>query len=117
MKPHQLRKLDADLTHFVDELIAGMGRPERLTSMRTYIEGLLLDGERKSITPMAARLVDDASEIQGMRQRLQECVTTSVWSSEEMFGRAAMMLERELPGIEALVFDDTGFPKKGIHSP
>ncbi|SDD33963.1 DDE superfamily endonuclease [Myxococcus virescens] len=30
--------------------------------------------------------------------------------------RLARQLERELPGLEALVIDDTGFPKKGVHS-
>ncbi|RKH37135.1 transposase [Corallococcus sicarius] len=30
--------------------------------------------------------------------------------------RLALKLEAELPDIEALVLDDTGFPKKGKHS-
>ena len=48
MRAADLQKLDRDLTEFVDELFGGMGRIERRTSMRCYVEGLLLDGERKS---------------------------------------------------------------------
>ena len=89
---------------------------KRRRSMGWYVTGLLLDGERKSIEPMAARLVDDGGEIQAMRQRLQECVTISTWSDAEMFARLARKLDSELPGVEALVVDDTGHPKKGEHS-
>lgn len=84
--------------------------------MASYVTGLLLDGERKSVQPIAARLVDDASEIEAMRQRLQQAVCFSPWSDAEMFSRVATKIDRELPGIEALVVDDTGFPKKGKYS-
>jgi SRSO17 transposase len=114
--PQSLRKLDRELTTFLDALTDGMGRPERRTAMRQYVTGLLLDGERKSIEPIAARLVDAATEVQAMRQRLQQCVVVSPWSAETMFARLARVLARDLPGVEAFVIDDTGFPKKGAHS-
>jgi SRSO17 transposase len=116
MTPNQLRKLDRELTSFLDEMITGMGRPERRSAMGHYITGLLLDGERKSIQPLAARLVKDPLEADAMRQRLQDCVSLSPWSDEELFHRLAAKLDRELPGIEALVVDDTGFAKKGEYS-
>ena len=93
-----------------------MGRPERRQAMSHYITGLLLDGERKSVQPMAARLVDNASEAEAMRQRLQECVGVSRWSDEELLRRLAKKLDQELPGIEVWVVDDTGLPKKGRYS-
>lgn len=116
MTPQSLRRLDRELTTFLDTLTDGMGRPERRTAMRQYVTGLLLDGERKSIEPIAARLVDSASEVEAMRQRLQQCVVVSRWSAETMFARMARLLARDLPGLEAFVIDDTGFPKKGAHS-
>jgi SRSO17 transposase len=116
MRATEIRRLDRELGDYLDSMTADMGRPERREAMAAYLTGLLLDGERKSIQPMAARLVDDASEIEAMRQRLQQCVTISTWSDEEMFRRLAMKLERELPAVEALVIDDTGFPKKGKRS-
>ena len=116
MKPADLRKLDQELTDFLSSMTVGMGRPERRRAMGLYITGLLLDGERKSTEPMAARLVDKASEVEAMRQRLQECVSVSDWSDDQMRKRLAEKLDAELPGVEAFVIDDTGFPKKGKHS-
>lgn len=116
MRPEELQKLDRDLTEFVDELFGGMGRVERRTSMRRYVEGLLLDGERKSAEPMARRLVRHEREVEGMRQRLLECVTHGNWSHGVLFARLAKKFDSECPGVEALVLDDTGFPKKGVHS-
>jgi SRSO17 transposase len=116
MNRREITRLDRELTTYVDELLDGMGRKERVRAMGWYITGLLLDGDRKSIEPMAARLVDDADEIQAMRQRLQEAVTVSDWSDAEIWKRLALKVDRELPDIEALVIDDTGFAKKGSHS-
>jgi SRSO17 transposase len=116
MTPTALKKLDRELTQFLDEMITGMGRPERRSAMAHYITGLLLDGERKSVQPMATRLSANAAEADAMRQRLQDCVGVSPWSDEEMMRRLASKLEREMPGIEAFVVDDTGFAKKGEYS-
>jgi SRSO17 transposase len=84
--------------------------------MGQYITGLLLDGERKSIEPIAARLVDDAGQVEAMRQRLQQCVAVSAWDESTVFARLAQTLDGELPEVTAFVVDDTGFPKKGRHS-
>lgn len=116
MTPNQLKKLDHELDAFLDEMVAGMGRPERRAAMAHYVTGLLLDGERKSVQPMAARLASEASEADAMRQRLQDCVGKSPWSDEVLLGRLAQRFERDLPAIEAFVVDDTGFAKKGEHS-
>jgi SRSO17 transposase len=116
MTPSQVRKLERELREYIGFLTDGMGRPERRDAMGLYLTGLLLDGERKSIEPMAARLVDGDTEVEGMRQRLQQCVAVSKWAEREVFRRIATKVDAELPDIEALVIDDTGFPKKGEHS-
>src|SRR5438876_8631223 len=116
MNRRELERLGRELGEYLDTMTAAMGRPERRSAMRAYVTGLLLDGERKSVEPMAARLVDSMDEVEAMRQRLLACVAESKWSDEEMRRRLALKLERELPGVEALVVDDTGFPKKGVHS-
>jgi SRSO17 transposase len=113
MTPRQLQKLDQELRAFVGGLVAGMGRAERREAMRLYVQGLLLDGERKSMEPMAARLIDDPSELVAMRQRLQECISVSSWDEREVYRKLALKLEAEMPDVEALVIDDTGFAKKG----
>ena len=113
MTPRQLQKLDQELRSFVGVLVAGMGRAERRDATRQYVQGLLLDGERKSMEPMASRLIDAPSELVAMRQRLQECISVSPWDEREIYRRLALKLEAEMPGVEAFVIDDTGFPKKG----
>ncbi|NRD67257.1 IS701 family transposase [Corallococcus exiguus] len=116
MTPAQLKKLDETLGAYLEEMVVGMGRLERRRAMEAYVMGLLLDGERKSIEPMAAWLVKDAGEVEAMRQRLQQCVSQGTWSDEALRDRLARKLEERLPEVEALVVDDTGFPKKGKHS-
>ena len=116
MKPTELRRLEGELHEFLFEMFDGLGRRERVESMSWYVTGLLLDGERKSTEPMAARLTGHPDEVSGMRQRLQECVSISAWSEDDVLSRLAAKVEADLPGIEALVIDDTGFPKKGKHS-
>lgn len=115
MTPTQLKRLDRELEKYVEYLTAEMGRPERRQAMGLYMKGLLLDGDRKSVVPMATRMAEDASDREGLRQRLQRCVKSS-WEDEELYRRIATKLDRELPGREAFVLDDTGFAKKGIYS-
>src|SRR5688500_9685767 len=103
MTPHALKKLDRELSAFIAEMTGDMGRPERRAAMGHYISGLLLDGERKSVQPMAARLVDDPAQAVAMRQRLADCVTASPWSEMELLRRLAMKFQRDLPGLEAFV--------------
>ena len=116
MTPRRLQSLRTELSAFLEEMLEGQGRPERRDALGHYITGLLLDGERKSIQPMAARLTDDPGSADAMRQRLQDCVTQSRWSEIELLRRFAAKMVRELPRLEVMVIDDTGFAKKGTHS-
>lgn len=56
MTPESLKGLESRLMHFLEDLLEPMGRSERRHWAQVYIQGLLLDGERKSIEPMAARI-------------------------------------------------------------
>ena len=116
MTPAQMRKLDAELREYFESMVEGMGRTERRRALELYLTGLLLDGERKSVEPMAGRLVEEPGQREAMRQRLQQCVAVADWSDAQMRCRLALKLEQQLPQVEAFVVDDTGFPKKGTHS-
>ena len=93
-----------------------MRSSERRRALELYLTGLLLDGERKSVEPMAARQVEDEAQVEAMRQRLRQCVAVSDWSDSEVRRRLARKLDEEVPEVEAFVIDDTGFAKKGEHS-
>jgi SRSO17 transposase len=79
--------------------------------------GLLLDGDRKSIEPMAARL--DPERVQAKHQSLHHFVAQAVWSNaallEAVRRYVVPKIERHGP-ITAWIMDDTGIPKKGRHS-
>ena len=116
MTPAQLRALDRELSAYLQSMVAGMGRVERRHAMELYLTGLLLDGDRKSTQPMAIRLAKEPGDAEALRQRLQQCVSIAPWSEDDMYRRLALKLEKELPEAEAMIVDDTGFPKKGEHS-
>jgi len=115
MTPRQLSKLDEQLNEFLDYITNDMGRPERRAAMALYLTGLLLGGERKTAVSMAKKLVEHDDEAEGMRQRLQQCVTISSWADEEVRRRLALRFEKTLKP-EAFIVDDTGIPKKGRYS-
>lgn len=119
MKHSEIKRLDKSLENFMYELTDGLSRTrtEGRQALTDYMTGLLLDGDRKSIQPMAMRLVIDQAEAEAMRQRLQESVVIGKWEDEEFRSRLQRLIFKQFEKPEALVIDDTGFPKKGKHSP
>src|SRR5208282_4656451 len=110
MNAKQLRELDATLTSFLKDLVEPMGRSERRHWAQLYIQGLLLNGERKSIEPMAARL--PGADVQALRQ----FVGQSPWEVAEVQRRLALKLVETLRVPEVWIIDETSFPKAGQHS-
>src|SRR5690349_21336454 len=84
-----------------------------------YLRGLLEDGERKSIEPMAARvpLPLDLSHIKDPEQALQQFVNQSPWDEQKVEKRYRSVMAAPLARPQGIfVIDDTGFPKQGKHS-
>ena len=110
MTPRNLKGLESRLMHFLEDLLEPMGRSERRHWARVYVEGLLLDGERKSIEPMAARL--PGAEVQALRQ----FVGQSPWEVEQVQRRMAHKMVDLLSDAQVWILDETAFPKAGQHS-
>lgn len=110
MTPRTLKELEARLTHFLEELLEPMGRSERRHWARLYVNGLLLNGERKSIEPMASRI--PGADVQAWRQ----FVGQSPWAVEEVQCRLAQKVVDLLSEAEVWIIDETSFPKAGQHS-
>jgi SRSO17 transposase len=97
------------LEAFAMELFAPMRRRDQRDWGCVYLRGLMLEGRRKSIQPIAERLSD------GDEQCLQQFVNQSPWDWAAVRERLALRMSEEI-GAEAWIVDDTGFPKAGRHS-
>src|SRR5215211_8934529 len=98
------------LVEFAEQVYAPLARCDQRAKAEQYVRGLLLDGRRKSIQPMAARLPD------GDEQGLQQFIADSPWDDAPVRRRLA---RRMTAGIkpEGWVIDDTALPKDGRFSP
>jgi len=110
MKPIDLKKCRQRLQEYLNDLFTSLGRSERRHWGSVYVRGLLLDGKRKSIEPMANRMPE------GNVQAMQQFINQSPWPHEPLRQKLAEKLVREMLPAQAWIIDDTGFPKKGKHS-
>jgi SRSO17 transposase len=97
------------LEAFAAEMFAGFARADQRAKGELYVRGLMLDGQRKSMQPMAERLGVD-------HQALQQFISSSTWEHTEVRRRLAT-LAQDLVDPVAHVIDDVGFPKDGKDSP
>jgi SRSO17 transposase len=100
----------AALIEFAEEMYGPLPRCDQRAKGEQYVRGLLLEGRRKSIQPMAARLPD------GDEQGLQQFITDSPWRDEPVRRRLAARMTSEIEPVGWIV-DDTGLPKDGRFSP
>jgi len=98
------------LEQFLVDLLEPVGRSERRHWGGVYVRSLLLNGERKSIEPLAQRLPE------GNVQAMQQFIGQSPWDWNPVWERLARRMTSELAPDPAWVVDDTGFPKQGTHS-
>src|ERR687897_1365344 len=109
MTPEELTAARERLEEFAAEMFAPLSRSDQRVKGQTYLRGLLLDGRRKSMQPMAERLGVD-------HQGLQQFVSSSTWAVEPVRERLARRAVAVI-APDAWVVDDTGFPKDGTASP
>lgn len=110
MTDAQIERCRKRMDQFLTDLVEPIGRSERRHWAAVYVRGLLLNGERKSIEPLAARLPD------GNVQALQQFIGQSPWEWDAVWERLGKRMTAELEPEAAWVVDDTGFPKQGSHS-
>src|SRR4051794_14506766 len=98
-----------DLNEFVHEVFASLVRKDQRAASSNYLQGLMLEGRRRSMQPMAKRLGID-------RQRLQQFVSSVPWTIEPLRNTLA---PRAITLITptALAIDDTRFVKDSHASP
>jgi SRSO17 transposase len=109
MTPEEIDQVRPRLVAFAAEMLGGLPRSDQRATGELYLRGLMLEGKRKSMQPMAARLGVD-------HQRLQQFLTSSTWDHVEVRKRLARWADAVIDP-DAYVIDDTGFPKDGSASP
>jgi SRSO17 transposase len=105
-----LLRLDADLKAFVGDVFSSLRRKGWQERSHTYLTGLMLDGRRKSVEPMAARLNESND------QSLQHFLANTPWDPVPVRARLARKMHKAIDPT-GWVIDDTGFTKDGRLSP
>jgi SRSO17 transposase len=107
--PGELAAVRGRLEAFADDIFESLPRKDQRARGECYLRGLMLDGRRKSIEPMAQRL----GEVH--YQALHHFVGVSPWDWGPVRRRLAERLVTALAPT-AWAVDDTGFPKDGDRS-
>ncbi|GAA5179595.1 hypothetical protein GCM10023322_10050 [Rugosimonospora acidiphila] len=105
MDGRELSRVRAQLEDFAAEVFAGLPRSDQRATGLRYLRGLMMDGRRKSMQPMAQRLGVD-------HQQLQQFPTSSTWDVAGVRRRLATAAV-DVVAPRVWVVDDTGFPKDG----
>jgi SRSO17 transposase len=107
------------LEEYFDRIGKVLGRRERRESFAIYAMGLLGDGERKSMEPIACRGCADPDKADAAHQRLIHFANDSPWNDRDVRREAARYGIESLTAretIDSWIVDDTGFLKQGTHS-
>ena len=100
------------LEAFGVEVLAGaVNRPVQVRNGGVYLRGLIEQGARKSLEPLAARVGVEADY-----QSLQQFIADSPWDPAVLVRNVAERVTGEID-VQAWVLDDTGFVKDGKRSP
>lgn len=110
-----MRQKDFQVIHrrflgFIEEFKPVFQRQDRMTRCSQYLSGLILEGERKSIEPMALRLGNVSS------RSLQDFMVEGLWDADELMGSLVSRTFSKFSENGILVLDDTALPKQGKHS-
>lgn len=91
-----------------------VGHADRCSSLRAYLTGLCLPGDRKSIEPMAARI--DPRHVSSRHQSMHHFVANAGWDDSAVLrlSRNTVLDAMERHGaVAGWIVDDTGIPKRG----
>ena len=105
-----LLRLDTDLKIYVEDVFSTLRRKGWQERSHAYLAGLMLDGRRKSVEPMAARL-GEAND-----QSLGHFLANTPWDPVPVRERLARKMHKAIDPA-GWVADDSGFTKVGRMSP
>jgi SRSO17 transposase len=102
---------EAELARWLKPFLDRLGHKARRRMCPLYVTGLIGPGDRKSIQPMAERLVP------GNYDQLHHFVAAGAWDATSLESELLVQADKLVGGDAAvMVIDDTAVPKKGMHS-
>jgi SRSO17 transposase len=96
------------LVRWLEQFKRCFGHRAQLMGLRTYVQGVFSDSERKSMQAMLARVTEPVAY-----QAFQHFITHAPWDAERVWRRLRAVIP-ERRGV--LILDGTSFPKQGPHS-
>jgi len=124
MKAHEYRMdlgAAARVAGYFDRVGQHLPLPQHRESFATYAFGILGEGDRKSVEPIAARASGgDEEAAEQIQDRLLHFLRESPWRDREVRREAAQYVVKAMSAREPVtswIIDDTGFLKQGTHSP
>lgn len=101
---------------YMAHLSQALGHADRHAGLKGYCTGLMLPLSRKSVEPMAARM--DPLHASARHQALHHFVAKAQWSDAQVLRRVCQWIMPHMDFSRGgwWIIDDTGFPKKGVHS-
>jgi SRSO17 transposase len=114
LDPDVLDRLDAYAALFRDDF----NRPRQAQYSGVYLQGLILDGERKSVEPLSRKVtLPPGLEVSDLDQALQQFLGQSTWDEQAVWRRYRSTMAATFASPTGIfVIDDTSFPKQGQHS-
>ena len=110
VSPAVLRDMLPRLERFVKPFAALLATPEQGNHVQEYVAGLVSNVQRKSVESIAYHHDQD-------RQALQKFIGQSPWDHQPLLKELARQVGVEIGAADGvLVFDPSGFPKKGTES-
>ena len=93
------------LVRWLEQFTRCFGHRAQLLSLRTYVQGVFSDSERKSMQAMLARVTEPVAY-----QAFQHFITHAPWDADQVWRRLRAVIP-ERRGV--LILDGTSFPKQG----
>src|SRR5712671_7338671 len=105
-----------EFERYINRLCEALGHRDRHGGFADYSRGLMLPIERKSVEPLAAHT--DPLHVSAKHQSLHHLVAQSEWSDKAVLKCVRDWVMPKLGPKSSFywIVDDTGFPKKGVHS-
>jgi len=112
LAPRDVAALQEELAAYHQVFQPLFARAEQRQWARAYLQGQLLDLERKSIEPMALALPD------GDVQAMQQFISAGAWEDDAILQQHQRLVAETLGDAETgvLIIDGCDFPKQGTHS-